>query len=86
MKGNNLRPWTDQVAAGGRPRVHRSLEHTFKDKVTAETGKERHSAASTATDFQISMSHPSCRGRQEKGCLCLLCTAGHKSLGTRMEM
>lgn len=40
MKGNNLRPWTDQVAGGGRPRVHRSLEHTFKDKLTAEAVRE----------------------------------------------
>lgn len=61
MKGNNPRPWTDQVAGGGRPRVHSSLEHTFKDKIkmTVEAGGERHSAAST---LQICMSHPSCRG------------------------
>ena len=32
----------DQVAAGGRPRAHSSLEHTFKDrvKVTVEPGGE----------------------------------------------
>lgn len=31
----------DHMAAGGRPRVHSSLEHTFKDRVkmTAEQGE-----------------------------------------------
>lgn len=53
MKGNNLRLWTDQVAAGGRPRVHSCLEHTFEDKVTAEAGREKLSAASTAAHFHV---------------------------------
>lgn len=40
MRENNQRSWMDQVAAGRRPRVHSSLEHSFKDRVkmTAEPG------------------------------------------------
>lgn len=55
-RGNNQRSWTDQVAAGGRPKVHGSLEHTFKDRVkmTAEPGgREACSAASMPTDIHV---------------------------------
>lgn len=60
----------DQIAAVGRPRVHRSLEHTFKDRVkmTAEPGGEVLSCIST---YRYPCPTPAAEGGQEqKGHLC----------------